>query len=86
MTPNIKYIIVSQMGTETPILFFKSIDHDRFLQCIPKDRIVSAGFVTLSVSEGETTIDVSTEGLSKALGLKSRPQDVDIIDHFVNGR
>lgn len=71
-----KYIIAQINGEEHPIVFPYAITHSILAQLLRSQigKVVSAGFVSYD-SHGE----VSCHGLSTSLGIKSRPQDSDIL-------
>jgi hypothetical protein len=70
-----KYVITSQNGIESPILFDTLLSHSLFAALNP----VAAGFVTISHdSSGKVVFE--THGESIGLNISSRPHyDCDII-------
>lgn len=80
-----KYIIVSVLGHAVPILFSSLISHNHFLACFCKELIVSAGFFGLHSHQADYDYHfVSIWGGSISLNLKSQPEDVKIIEKFLN--
>ena len=78
-----KYVIMDHEGLELPIIFPDIIDHSQFKGWSP----ISAGEIRLYGAQEpredtcccENAIDVSADGGSVTLNLKSRPQDAEII-------
>lgn len=80
-----KYIIVKKLGHPVCILFSSLITHDEFLQCFVKENIISAGFfAAFPDKENNDKCNVSVWGRSTSLGIKRRPEDVAIIERFIN--
>ena len=80
-----KYIITLVLGHEVPILFSSLIPHKQFLSCFCKEMIVSAGvFSVFPDKGGRQRVLVSVWGKSISLDIKSRPEDVKIIEKFLN--
>jgi hypothetical protein len=79
-----KYIIFKDEGKEVPIIFPETMDHSRFVGLRP----ISAGFVNLygddrpleGASCNDNAIKVWAGGESTSLGLKSRPEDKEILE------
>ena len=80
-----KYIIVSEMGHEVPILFSSPIEHSAFLKCFHKDFIKAAGFFEVYSDQDDHDYHfVNTFGNSTSLDLTSREEDTKIIEKFIN--
>lgn len=76
-----KYIIVNQMGLETPILFPSYIDHCEIAKNFQE--VLSAGnFQVLGNAED---IQVSTFGKSTTLKMNSRERDAELIKRLLLG-
>jgi hypothetical protein len=65
-----KYIILEECDMEVAIIFDELLKHK---QIAAGRKVISAGFVQL------TNIGPAAYGESDGLGIKSRPQDSDII-------
>ena len=71
-----KYIIVeSKLNGEYPVLFPEHIKHSDMAQRFQHNKIVSAGKVLFNGNEK----DIVVFGNSISLGLKSKPEDTDLI-------
>lgn len=69
-----KYIIVEDCGCKSAILFSEIMTHNSFEVC---GKIISAGFCNIGNN------DVSVWGSSVSLGLRSRPEDIEIIEKSI---
>jgi hypothetical protein len=74
MGDSLKYVIVTSMGLEVPIIFPALLDHNYVAQGY---NAVSAGYVSVQPRGDGFFVDVW--GKSTTLGLQSRPEDVAII-------
>lgn len=69
-----KYIIFEDFaGQPAPILFPGRVSHGEMRELVPYSSVISAGYVEIT----DSTFRV--HGHSVSLGVKSRPQDLDIL-------
>jgi len=78
-----KYIIIDNMGIETPIISSSLIDHSELAKiCGHPDNVISAGFFDVKININKDypyDLDVVVFGDSKTLKKRSRPQDKNLI-------
>ena len=70
-----KYVIISDYGIECPIVFCPIVDHS--VVCYSR-KVFSAGFCSRN-EDGS----VSVWGRSTSLNIGSRPEDVKIIEEYL---
>lgn len=82
-----KYVIVTSMGIESPIIFPEWMDHNRVAS---EHNAISAGYVNISTGEwvkteygGYNDFDVSCHGHSVTLKVKAREEDAEIIKRML---
>lgn len=69
-----KYIIFEDFsGHPAPILFPQRVSHGEMRELVPYSTVLSAGY--LEFADGRFRV----HGQSTSLGVKSRPEDLDII-------
>lgn len=80
-----KYIMIQSGGLDTPVIFPAWLGHDEAARMVfDKSSILSAGFVTISKDEnGAIKAYCSRESVS--LKIKSRPEDTEILTHYLRG-
>lgn len=79
-----KYIMIKSCGLDTPVIFPEWLGHDEAARMVfDKSSILSAGFVTISKDE-HGTIEAHCGQESVSLKIKSRPEDSDIITHYLS--
>jgi len=77
---HMKYIIMTDIWGEMPVIFHASITHSEMFQMMKSHRnldVVSAGFIVHS-SEG-----VDCYGRSVTLGAKARPEDSALVSKYL---
>jgi len=84
---NVKYIIIDECF---PVLFSYGITHSD-VNIFPRfgnGKITSAGFCSINscndFEDGKRTVNVTVWGESVSLGIKSKPQDAEIIRKMKN--
>jgi hypothetical protein len=84
---NLKYVIVNIAFADlAPIVFREDIGHEIPVMSIQRERVDSAGFVSVRVDPDKPyLLKASAYGLSVGLGIKSKPErDSEILTRFFN--
>jgi len=69
----VKYIIVTSMGIETPIVFSDFLKHS---EVAGNREVISAGFVQFGlVDPTDEDIEATCYGMSTSLDIESRPEE-----------